>query len=64
MKGSEQQGTLVHYSLFLEKREKHKFWLFSKYVDFFVVAKMNKICLKIVNSGNFATDALSEKHLI
>ena len=34
LKGSQQQGTLVHFSLFREKREKHKFWQFSKYVDF------------------------------
>ena len=30
MKGSQQQGTLVHFSLF---REKHNFCQFSKYVD-------------------------------
>ena len=34
MKGSEQQGALVHFSLFPEKREKHNFWQFSKFVDF------------------------------
>ena len=34
MKGSQQQGALVHFSLFREKREKHYFWQFSKYVDF------------------------------
>ena len=34
MKESQQQGTLVHFSLFQEKREKHNFWQFSKYVDF------------------------------
>ena len=52
MKGSQQQGTLVHCSLFRDKREKHNFCQFSKYVDF--LAKMNMICLKIVNSGDFA----------
>ena len=30
LKGSQQQGTLVHFSLFQEKREKHNFWQFSK----------------------------------
>ena len=35
MKGSQQQDTLVHFSLFREKREKHHFCQFSKYVDFF-----------------------------
>ena len=34
MMGSQQQGTLVYFSLFREKREKHHFWQFSKYVDF------------------------------
>ena len=34
MKGSQQQGASVHFSLFREKREKHNFWQFSKYVDF------------------------------
>ena len=34
MKGSQQQGTLVHFSLFREKRENHHFCQFSKYVDF------------------------------
>ena len=34
MKGSQQQGTLVHFSLFREKCEKHNFCQFSKYVDF------------------------------
>ena len=34
LKGSQQQGALVHFSLFREKREKHNFWQFSKYVDF------------------------------
>ena len=33
LKGSQQQGALVHFSLFREKREKHNFWQFSKYVD-------------------------------
>ena len=33
-KGSQQQGALVHFSLFREKREKRHFWQFSKYVDF------------------------------
>ena len=34
LKGSQQQGTLVHFLLFREKRKKHHFWQFSKYVDF------------------------------
>ena len=34
LKGSQQQGALVHFLLFREKREKHNFWQFSKYVDF------------------------------
>ena len=34
LKGSQQQGTLVHFSLFREKREQHSFGQFSKYVDF------------------------------
>ena len=36
LKGSQQQGALVHFSLFREKRKKnkHAFWKFSKYVDF------------------------------
>ena len=34
LKGSQQQGALVHFSLFRGKREKHNFWQFSKYVDF------------------------------
>ena len=34
MEGSQQQGTLVHFSLFPEKREKHNIWQFSKYLDF------------------------------
>ena len=34
LKGSQQQGTLVHFSLLREKREEHNFWQFSKYVDF------------------------------
>ena len=34
MKGSLQQGTLIHFSLFREKHEKHKIMQFSKYVDF------------------------------
>ena len=34
IKGSQQQGTLVQFSLFREKLEKHNFWQFSKYVDF------------------------------
>ena len=32
--GSQQQGALVHFSLFREKRKKHYYWQFSKYVDF------------------------------
>ena len=34
LKASQQQGALVHFSLFQEKREKHNFWQFSKYVYF------------------------------
>ena len=34
MKGSQQQGDLVHFSLFREKREKQNVLQFSKYVDF------------------------------
>ena len=30
MKGSEQQGALVHFSLFREKREKHNFFVNSQ----------------------------------
>ena len=33
MKGSQQQGALVHFSLFREKRKKHKILQFSNYVD-------------------------------
>ena len=55
---SQQQGALVHFSLFREKREKHNFCQFSKYVG--VLAKMNEICLKLVNSGDFAMILLLE----
>ena len=34
LKGSQQQGALVHFSLFPEKRKTHNFWQFSKFVDF------------------------------
>ena len=34
LKGSQQQGALVHFSLFREKRGKHNFCQFSKYVAF------------------------------
>ena len=43
---------LSPFSLFREKHEKHNFRQFSKYV--FFLAKMNWVCLKIVNSGDFA----------
>ena len=35
LKGSQQQGASVHFSLFQEKCEKQSFWQFSKFVDFF-----------------------------
>ena len=35
------------YFIVLRKTRKHYFWQISKYADF--LAKMNKICLKIVN---------------
>ena len=34
LKGSQQQGALVHFSLFRERHKKHNFCQLSKYVDF------------------------------
>ena len=52
LKGSQQKDALVRFSLFPEKREKHIFGNSQNMLIF--LAKMNKISLKIVNSGDFA----------
>ena len=52
MKGSQQQGALVCFSLFREKRKKHKIWQFSNYVDFSCINEQDMF--EIVNSGDFA----------
>ena len=64
MKGSQEQGTLVHFSLFREKREKHKFWQLSKYVDF--SCNNEQDIFEKSECRRFCNDftALSEKNLI
>ena len=65
MKGSQQQGALVHFSLFQEKRKKkHKIWQFSNYVDFSCINEQNMF--ENSEFGRFCNDstALSEKNLI
>ena len=54
MKGSQQQGALVHFSLFQEKSEKHNFWQFSKYVDF--SCKNEQDMLEISEFRGFCND--------
>ena len=64
MKGSQQQGALVHFSLFREKRKKHKIWQFSNYVDFSCINEQDMFeNSEFRRFGNDST-ALSEKNLI
>ena len=52
LKGSQQQGALVHFSSF---RENAKNIFFGNSQNMYVfLAKTNKICFKIMNSGDFA----------
>ena len=64
LKGSQQQGALVHFSLFREKRKKHKIWQFSNYVDFSCINEQdmfeNSEFMRFCNDST----ALSEKILI
>ena len=64
LKGSQQQGALVHFSLFREKRKKHNIWQFSNYVDFSCINEQDRFenseFMKFCNDST----ALSEKKLI
>ena len=64
MKGSQQQGALVHFSLFRKKCKKHKIWQFSNYVDFSCINEQD--LFEKSEFKRFCNDstALSEKKLI
>ena len=64
LKGSQQQGALVHFSLFREKRKKHKIWQFSNYVDFSCINEQDMF--ENSEFRRFCNDstALNEKKLI
>ena len=64
LKGSQQQGALVHFSLFRDKCKKHKIWHFSKYVDFSCINEQDMF--ENSEFRRFCKDStdLSEKKLI
>ena len=65
LKGSLQQGALVHFSSFGEKRKKkQKIWQFSNYVDFSCIYEQGMF--ENSEFRRFCNDsiALSEKNLI
>ena len=64
LKGSQQQDDLVQFSLFREKRKKHKNWQFSNYVDFSCINEQDMF--ENSEFRRFCNDstALSEKYLI
>ena len=64
LKGSRQQGALVHFSLVREKRKKHKIWQFSNHVDFSCINEQDMFDNSEFRRFCNDSTALSEKNLI